>query len=101
VEIEGHIVADSCEIVRVDEEGSPIRFYFPRDSVSMKLRRTATTTQCPFKRTAHYFSLRENGRVLEDAVWSYEEPFEKHRDLRDRLAFYDDKYEQINVAPAP
>ena len=102
VEIEGHIVADSRDVIRVEEDHNPVRYYFPRDGVNMeKLRRTTTTTQCPFKGTAHYFSLLENGSVFEDAVWSYEEPFDEHQDLRDRLAFYDDKYEQISVAPAP
>ena len=99
VEVNGQLVADSADVIRVEEDGNSVRYYFPRADVSMnRLERTATSTQCPFKGTAHYFSMRSDGRVLNDAVWSYEEPYDEHRDLKERLAFYDDKYQVIHVA---
>ena len=102
VELNGQILAQSRHAIRVEEDGSPGRYYFPRSDVRMdRLQRTSTTSQCPFKGTAHYFNLSMdgggNGGRLDEAVWSYEDPFDEHQALKDRLAFHDDKYRDIRV----
>ena len=99
VRVGEELIADSNDIIRVDEDGQPPRFYFPREDVKMdKLVNSDTETECPFKGHARYFSIEADGQKLTDAVWSYDQPYDEHADLQQRLAFYSDKMPQIEVS---
>jgi uncharacterized protein (DUF427 family) len=53
------------------------RVYVPFEDLDQSLlERTRTTTHCPFKGDASYWTLRVGDRVIEDAVWAYEQPLE-------------------------
>lgn len=91
VAFQGEIIADTREALAMKEGDYPLVYYFPRKDVKMdRLERSTHSTHCPFKGDASYFSLKGGP---ENAVWSYEQPFDEMAAVRERLAFYPDKVE--------
>lgn len=98
VAVDALVIADSRDVIRVDEDGSPVRYYFPRKDVRMDLlERTQTVTRCPFKGSANYFTLNIAGKKLSDAIWTYEDPYDEHVGLKGRLAFYLEKFPELEL----
>ena len=98
VAVNGELLADSNDVIRLEEDRHPVRYYFPRWDVKMdRMTRTETTSECPFKGTAHYFTLTVNGKDLEDVVWTYESPYDEHAALKDRVAFYSERIDGIDI----
>lgn len=94
VKLNGEVIADSAEAIRLEEGDYAPVYYFPRKDVRMeRLRRTEHHTYCPFKGTASYFSL-EGG--AENAVWTYETPYDEMLAIKALVAFYPDKVESIS-----
>jgi uncharacterized protein (DUF427 family) len=80
----GHVIAESDDIVTV--EGNA---YFPADALKREfVRDSAHTTICPWKGTAHYYSLDVAGKDNPNAIWYYPEPKEAASNIRDRVAFW-------------
>ena len=74
VESSGEVVAVSGRAVELEETGLLTRFYLPRDDIRMDLLTPSeTTSHCPFKGDATYFSALGSA----DAFWVYEAPSEE------------------------
>lgn len=80
----GSLIARSDDTVIV--EGN---HYFPADSVDATfLQPSSKTTICPWKGTAHYYSLQAGGAENTDAAWYYPEPKAAAEEIRGRIAFW-------------
>ena len=90
----GELIADTREALAMKEGDYPPVYYFPRKDVRMeRLSRTDHHTYCPFKGTASYFSLKGGA---ENAVWTYETPYDEMLAIKELVAFYPDKVESIS-----
>ena len=78
------VIAESDDTVVV--EGN---HYFPIGSLDKSLiEDSSTTSVCPWKGTAHYYTVVVDGERNADAAWYYPEPKEAASEIRDRVAFW-------------
>ena len=93
VTVNGEVLADTRDALAMKEGDYPVVYYFPRRDVKMdRLVRTEHRSFCPFKGHASYWSFKDGA---ENAVWSYEDPYDDMTAIRERVAFYSDKVDSI------
>jgi uncharacterized protein (DUF427 family) len=86
------VVAESTAALTVQESTYPAVQYLPLSDVDPRfLERTATTSWCPYKGEASYYSLRVDGAELPDAVWTYEDASPAVAAISGHVAFYPDR----------
>jgi len=92
VELDGTVIASSSRPTLVYETGLPRRTYFPKLDVRMDLLEpTATTSRCPYKGTARYWTVRTAAGVHPDVAWSYPAPVAESAPIAGLVAFYDER----------
>ncbi len=97
VTLQGEVIAETRRALELHESTgvgkktvAPVVYYIPREDVKMdRLVRSSHSTHCPFKGDASYFSVAGGP---ENAVWSYEAPYDEMLAIKERLAFYPDKF---------
>jgi uncharacterized protein (DUF427 family) len=97
VKVAGSVVADTRDALTLREAGyAPVQ-YIPRKDVNMTLiERTDHESYCPYKGECAYFSVPSGGARSANAVWSYEAPYEAVTSIKDHLAFYPDRVDEIS-----
>jgi len=96
IKLGGKVVADSVDSLTLREASYPPVHYIPRKDVDMSLlERTDHESYCPYKGEASYFSIPAGGKRSENAVWSYENPYDAVAAIRDHVAFYPDRVDSI------
>jgi uncharacterized protein (DUF427 family) len=87
------VVANSEHSLTLQESTYPAVQYIPLADVDQSLlRRTDTTSYCPFKGDASYYSVQTpDGSTVADAIWTYEQPHAAVSEIKDHVAFYPDR----------
>jgi uncharacterized protein (DUF427 family) len=99
----GEKLASSDRAVVLAETGLPDRYYLPAQDVRTDLLRpTSTTSTCPYKGAATYWSAEVGGQVHEDVVWSYPDPIPAAAGITGLLCFWTERGAELTVgSPAP
>jgi uncharacterized protein (DUF427 family) len=98
VSVGDHVVADSTGAVAMQEASYPPVLYVPLTDVDKTLLEPSdTTSYCPYKGEASYYSIKTADGVVQDAIWFYEAPYDAVGQIIDHVAFYPDRV-QIEVS---
>jgi uncharacterized protein (DUF427 family) len=90
----GEVVAESRRPRLLFETGLPTRYYLPKVDIRMDLLEpTSTSSQCPYKGNAVYWSVKVGDQLFPDVVWSYPFPTPESAKIENLLAFYNEKVE--------
>lgn len=99
VRVNGEVVAESDNALTLQESTYPAVQYIPlADVAPSALTSSDTTTYCPYKGDATYFHVTTtSGGTVDDAVWTYVDPYPAVAGIAGHVAFYPDKAE-VSVA---
>ncbi len=86
------LIADTTAALTLREASYPPVQYVPLGDIDPQvLRRSDPATYCPFKGDASYYSLVVGDTRLDDAVWTYEQPYDAVAGIAGHVAFYTDR----------
>ncbi|MGB3406678.1 MAG: DUF427 domain-containing protein [Jannaschia sp.] len=87
------VLAESRKAMELVEGGMGPVIYFPRADVAMALlERSQSTTKCPHKGTANYYSYVGQSSRIPDVAWTYEDVTNPDaKGVEGCLAFYGSK----------
>lgn len=92
VAVDGEVLAESTRAVALFESGLPPRFYLPAEDVRMNLLEPSEkTTRCAYKGVASYWHVRVGDTLHEDLAWTYREPDDDGRAIRELICFFNER----------
>jgi uncharacterized protein (DUF427 family) len=96
VELDGVVLAESHRARILFETNLPARWYIPNTDVRLDvLVPTDSSSMCPYKGTAEYWSARVGDRVEEDIAWSYRTPLPESKRIAGMISFYNHRVDII------
>jgi uncharacterized protein (DUF427 family) len=92
VERDGELLAESTRPRLLFEPPLPVRYYLsPEDVRADLLAPSETRTACAYKGEASYLSLAGE----DDVAWTYPEPLREASEVRDRIAFFNERVDVV------
>jgi uncharacterized protein (DUF427 family) len=92
VVLAGETIAETHRPTLLFETFLPTRYYLPPEDVRMSLLEpSSTTSRCPYKGVARYWSVKIGDRVVSDVVWSYPDPIVECPKIRGLLCFFNER----------
>ena len=106
VVIDGQTVAETRRPHLVFETNHPVRYYIPQEDVRMNmLVPSATTSRCPYKGPASYWSVQIGGEIFSDLVWGYMAPIPEIPKIKGLVCFFHERgcdiYVDGELVPQP
>ena len=90
--VDGVVVADSTRSTVLYETGLPPRYYLPKNDVRMDLLTpTESTSGCPYKGWANYWTVTVDGTEHIDLAWGYRTPLPESEPIAGLVCFYNEK----------
>ena len=92
IRAKGAVLGETTDALELTEGDYPPVIYFPKSSLAMAFfDETDTSTHCPWKGDATYYTVQAKSGPITDAAWSYENPKPEVARIAGHLAFYTDK----------
>ena len=96
VSVAGQVIAHTRNALTLREADYPPIQYIPRKDVDLsQLKRTDHNTYCPYKGDCNYYSIPAGGKKSVNAVWTYEKPYPAVGQIKEHVAFYPDRVDEI------
>jgi uncharacterized protein (DUF427 family) len=100
VEVAGTVLVDTDRTIGLYETALDPKLYVDRDAVRMDLLvPSPTTTYCPYKGTASWFSAVVGDATFDDVAWSYEDPLPESTAIRAMLSFDEQRATVVHDLP--
>jgi len=96
IHAQGIKIATTENALTLKETSLPEVFYIPlRDVNQQILLESKTTSYCPFKGKASYWSIQTGDTNITDAAWEYKNPYDECLPLKGHVAFYPSKVDIV------
>jgi uncharacterized protein (DUF427 family) len=92
IEVGGVTIAETSKPTLLFETNLPVRYYLPKTHIRMELLTpTESTSHCPYKGDAEYWSFSLGDSVKADIAWSYRTPLPESQKIAGLISFYPEK----------